>query len=565
MIDTNQFAHTTIFTFLVIGLAVVSIWPNTTLLFGVIALSCIWSLIRFFFADKEIKHKSFLFLVFSAVFVGTAYNGWQLAYNPIDGFTKFLVLLSAALFGLLLTTINLSKSQINLPLSFSLVAIFLTAIFFAVGLFDIPRGDLVTNNRLAGLIIICFPFVGLTYFQTKSRLKWILLFSSLFIFIALMVSGSRGAISALLCGSVAWWFQVKVGNEKTRLSFWGLLAMMITLFIAGIGGYFSASSFLDSSIISIPGAESRIQLYTNHRYLISDYWILGSGLDSFAGHYSQYILSVPFLRFTYGHHLFVDMLLELGILGLLTFVALGAIAFLNLIQTNSKQTNEQLHIHGAILASLIALILHGFIDDAVFGDSGSTFLFIAPGLAFATASRKVNQRYATLIGGSVILLMVVGTLFTFRSTQSYWLSNNAAAEMAKIQLEDWPINEWSKGESVDRLQSIESVFNQALELDPNNSTAYFRLGLIEIEKRNFAGAKNHLEVAFNLRPDHIGIRKNYGYAILWSGDIDQGIHLLSGLEGIDQEIDAYIWWWDSQGETELSSIAKQVKESGQIR
>lgn len=564
--ESNQFLRTLSWVIIVLLNVGISIWPNLVLIFVTISLMVALLVVNWF--RGRFKHHHFIYYLFASLYLGMAFWGWQSAYQPADGHTKFLVLFTGVLFGgLLAATIN-QESTTHVTWSFSTGALFLAAVFFAVGLLGIARGDLLTNNRLAGMIIIFTPFIILGFLETSSILKWIFPAVGSIVTLALIISGSRGGGAALVIGLSAWWLLYQSQRNGTRSGVWGISVGLSSLLTIGAFGYWQAPSLLNTILAGIPGAESRIQLYANHRHLLSDYWLLGGGLDSFGGQYSQYVLSIPFLRFTYGHHFYIDTLLELGILGLTSILALYTISLVYLLTLDNNTgalERSQWHLKGATLASLIALILHGLIDDAIFGDSGSSFIFMAAGMAFALILPRHGIRKGGIISLVIVLVIGIAGIFSLSAIQSGRLSNSAAIEMAQVQLADWPTNEWSKGQHAAPLEMIAPDFERAIEINSLDTTSYYRLGLIHMESREFDEAKTQLSKAMELQPAHSGIKKNYGYALLWSGQIEEGLLVLEDLPEIQQEVDAYVWWWGQVGEDELSGIAQSAKDSGRLR
>ncbi|MEM8861174.1 MAG: tetratricopeptide repeat protein [Chloroflexota bacterium] len=548
---------------LLITAAAGSIWPNTILLIAFASVSLSWFLFRLI-QDRAFSRMLILCLLLT-IFGLSAYLGWQNAYNPTNGFTKFLILSGAISLGALLSTFRSEDGPNGLVVSLSVGAFFLAGAFVSIPILDISRSDLLTDNRLAGLIAILTPFIVLAYRTASSSLRWILGVGFLSVCGVLIISGSRGGVVSLGIGLIAWWFFAVMPNTKSHNVKFGLVVSFILLIGLGATAYLLSPKLLNSPLVNIPGAESRIQLYANHRYLVNDYWLLGAGLDTFAGNYSQYILSVPFLRFTYGHHLYVDLLLELGLVGILAFLAIYLTSFYKIIQAKGHLDQSQTNFYGAILASIITLLLHGFIDDAVFGDSGSLLLLVPASLAFSLNRPASNKRQIIYISIGCFLIFSTTGLFFFNSIRSNWASNKAAIEMAKIELVSWPTNEWSSGEKSNSLNPIKNSLIGQTESGSSNVTASYRLGLIEMESRNFQAAVQHLELAASQKPNHIGIIKNLGYAHLWSGNFDEGLVRLSTLPDIQQEADAYIWWWASLDEPELSEIAQEAKNSGLLR
>lgn len=535
------------------------VWPNPYLAAGTVLLILVG--IGQQLAKGTFKPNRSLIIPL-ILFAASATVGVWSGYQFEQAIIKWLILLLAVLFALLLVNEHGSETAIitYLAAGSSLFAM----IFLSVSLLNIDQGELLTPNRLAGLAALLAPFLIASFLNTASTLKQGLIAAGgLCVGAALLASGSRGGIVSLMIGLAFW--AILHGKLPWVKNEWRKPAVICTLFAliaVGAAGLYTVDRLAASPIQQIPGSGSRITLYANMHYLLSDYWLLGSGLNSFGGHYSRYILSIPHLRFTYGHNLYFDLTLEQGIIGLIAFVWLVCVTLTQLMQQSAEHApSESRYLSGAILASLTTLILHGFIDDAVYGNVGSTLLFLPSALAFTLPRSQPTVPLTRKIGWAILAGLVITTILFNKAVLSRWHSNLAAINMAKVELATWPTGKWSQGEFAEALEPLLPTLERALEQDGGNSSAHYRLGLIHMEKHAFPAAADSLAQAHALDPDHIGIRKNLGYALLWSGRPEEAKPYLERVEGIQNELDAYVWWWQALDRPDLSDLAKQMKNA----
>jgi hypothetical protein len=47
-----------------------------------------------------------------------------------------------------------------------------------------------------------------------------------------------------------------------------------------------------------------------------------------------------------------------------------------------------------------------------------------------------------------------------------------------------------------------------------------------------------------------------GYSYTWAGQFDKADKMLVNIPESQQEMSVYIWWWDTQGRSDLSSNAQ---------
>ena len=108
---------------------------------------------------------------------------------------------------------------------------------------------------------------------------------------------------------------------------------------------------------------------------------------------------------------------------------------------------------------------------------------------------------------------------------------------------------------VHRLEAAESTLQAALQYDPQNQTANYRLGLISMLRQDFKTAAANLETAYQEVPHHRGISKSLGYCYVWLGDMDKAQKMLERIPEAQHEMEVYIWWWGTQGRPDLSERA----------
>ena len=74
-------------------------------------------------------------------------------------------------------------------------------------------------------------------------------------------------------------------------------------------------------------------------------------------------------------------------------------------------------------------------------------------------------------------------------------------------------------------------------------------------RRDFKSAVMYLEIAHNRAPLHRGIIKSLGYSYVWMGEMEKAQPLLSQIPEASEELDAYVWWWGTQGRNDLTENA----------
>jgi O-antigen ligase len=433
-------------------------------------------------------------------------------------------------------------------------------------------------NVAAGLVIALAPFWVVTLYAAWLRRRWWLGATAVIALIislsGLFMTSSRMAMLALGVAATVWLLWLVSG----RLAGWvrrsqtavfgggiGLLLVAIGLLLWRLGGP------LDVIGRYLPGPDrtgSRLDIFQQTLYLIGDMPFTGGGLASFGGHFSQYIRVTPFFIYSYAHNLYLDLALEQGVIGLLLFVALyvGALALLAWRAWSGPDAPLLIRVaRWVTTVTALATLLHGLVDNALYGTYGTPFILLLPALAFLLSAPEpwpVRRwgRSALLGAGGLCLLGLLGFFIWRPQVSAAWWANRGAVEMAQQELADWPRDEWDDGSQVARLETAVAHFERASTYDPLNSTAHYRLGLVAMQQQDFETAVSHLEVAQQSIPHHRGLRKALGYCYAWLGDVETAVDYLRAKEEVPQELDVYVWWWQNQGRADLAQQAEAVAQ-----
>jgi hypothetical protein len=272
----------------------------------------------------------------------------------------------------------------------------------------------------------------------------------------------------------------------------------------------------------------------------------------------------------YAHNIFLDIALQQGSLGGLSFFLIYFGSILLLI-THPSQGEKSL-LHKAILSSLSIIILHSLVDVLLYRTIFTALLFFVPGMAvglsraeFASLPISIPRdrsktRLTTLPVVIFAGVLLVGIFAIKDQLLAAWYTNLGAVEMAKVELADFPTGVWDDGHQVDRLERAESFFQTALALDPAQPGANYRLGLISMLKRDYPTAIPRLEIAYQGSPNHRGVIKALGFSYLWDGQYEAARRFLTRLPETRHELGNYIAWWRVNNRPDLASNAEKYME-----
>jgi putative inorganic carbon (hco3(-)) transporter len=138
----------------------------------------------------------------------------------------------------------------------------------------------------------------------------------------------------------------------------------------------------------------RVQLWSAAWAMFSDYPVLGVGADNFHVRFGDYS-GVPESKLgTHAHSMYLESLADTGVVGLLALVWLLVTVLRLAIEGLLSEPDRDVWIlRAALLASLVAWLVHGVLDDLQrFWPAGLAFWIIvgliARGRTFTAASER---------------------------------------------------------------------------------------------------------------------------------------------------------------------------------
>jgi len=538
-----------------------------------------------------------------AIFTATVLLGYWASYNRVEAISRlWLILLGILIF------YNIAHQPLARVWSLfhlgALIGVFFVA-YFLISIFMQYLGGISAGSGIVGMVIrlfsrlpqiqpniaggvvaMLFPLSAaslIVAFHNKEREKAVLQGSLTgLMLIGLIMTSSRGAWFALAFGCLAgivWGYaEMRSGCFKSG---WIAAIFIVLALLAGGWVITNASGQLPTLIDSIvPGAasaQSRAELARNSLKLLEDTPFTGSGLGSFPGLYSRYILVISNFYFGYAHNLFLDIALAQSPFGLLAFLAILVVSIDAVIRSPKKLRrglDRVTVIRAALLASFLIILVHGLVDDPIYSGRGVVLLFFIPGLAMAvhkygnseqrskgTPSIQTVKRASATTPMWIMftgILIVLGLLIfsTWHSITSVWQSNLAALEQSRSDMVQGIVFDINTFSSDSR---VEQSLLDALELNPNNRTAHHRMGMLALRHGEYERGAMYLEAASALDPEHPGIAKALGYAYTWLGEIDRAYSIFTNFPETGYELSLYANWWLTQDREDLAEYAAAVE------
>jgi O-antigen ligase len=441
-------------------------------------------------------------------------------------------------------------------------------------------------NVAGGLLAMLIPFqiAGWLRGLRERRPLWVLfnsLLGALTLF-AFVLTSSRGAWGALVIALAlgGLWLVGRRLARRWRQPGWvvglPLVVLAVSLGLLAIWSYPGGLSALASRVTD--GA-TRYDLANNTLRLAADFPFTGGGLGAFSGLYSRYMLVIVVPDYTYSHNFYLDVLLEQGVFGLLALlgILIGSLGLLARRRSPEGVDSDGL-LRWALATGLLAVCLHGLLDDALYGNQGTPLLLVLSGLTVALAApslqparradRVVNQtgggatvdwrRVAgpAAIGGAVVAAMAL-VLFGSRLAAA-WYADLGAVDMARLELAGWPQARPDQPIPASAFGPSQALFARSLQLDPANQTANYRLGLLADRQGDYEQGVASLETAYRADSGHRGVIKELGDDYVWLGQTSRAESLLTQIPEAAEQMDAFTWWWKQQGRPDRAAYAARM-------
>lgn len=259
--------------------------------------------------------------------------------------------------------------------------------FLPAALYDrflVTVSNTANPNVMAGSLVLLFPLSpGLLLFSGR-RIPWplqaFLIAAGLLMAGMLVLTQSRGALVGMVASLV---LLVLLRWRKSRLFL--LLAEVVALVVGIMIGPLNVIEFLTGAT-SLGGLDGRMEVWSRSLYMIYDFPLTGIGMGTFT---QVTDLLYPFFLYEPGsvehaHNLYLQVAVDLGLPGLVAWLAVLVTAVLaahrvyqagmgslrlkaDLALSSLFDPALAAGLGAGLLASLAALIIHGFFDAVVWG------------------------------------------------------------------------------------------------------------------------------------------------------------------------------------------------------
>ena len=438
--------------------------------------------------------------------------------------------------------------------------------------FSFLTGPAIHANVAAGSLLLAIPFgVYLSWvWRREGRIipAVLSIAATLIITGGLLMTGSRGAWLGLTGASliaVLVWIQRRwFFNPRDRSFFWITASLGTITFTV----YLILTNSLGVLVNQIPDPTgslvSRTHLWRQGMSLIHDYPFTGSGLKTFWLVHPTYALLSNLRFLQHAHNSFLEVWIEQGILG-----ALALLAGTFVVATWSWDALSCKDVRACAWAgvfSLTAVALHGLFDVVFYIERTLPLIGLALGFAWYASSYSqvgesapvINRRYIWI--GSIILAVIILSGFLFnQEIFSAWNSNMGAIDQTRAELPFYSPQHYDSlsmdkiRRSTDLSQS-ENVFNRSINYNNSNATALHRLTQIEMSRREFSPALEHMAIAWESGHRDDVTRLLYSDALVADGQPSPAAYVVRNVPRAEGRLMYQAWYRYNQDQDYLRSI-----------
>ena len=226
-------------------------------------------------------------------------------------------------------------------------------------------------NLLAGYLLLFLPFGLIIPFETQSNFltRLFYLIGSIMIFFCLIFTGSRGGYIGLIAGILALAFillSYLLKNTRNKITSTLIFTIVISMIIIAIFFLFPVIKERLLTIFTLREHSSnnfRVNVWLACLKLVKDNFLIGvgAGNNTFRLAYGLYMKSGFDALAAY--NIFLEVLIELGILGFFTFILALFLSFVKLHYLFWERNNL---LSIGIFISIISLIIQGMVDTVLF-------------------------------------------------------------------------------------------------------------------------------------------------------------------------------------------------------
>ena len=248
-------------------------------------------------------------------------------------------------------------------------------------------GPFVNRNHFAGFIGMIIPFsIGITFMSRSIEKKVMYAFLGIGMAIALFFTLSRGGIISFVTGLLVFSTVLFTqGISKRKLIPVVLFVVVLTAYLL----FFGVSPVIEKFTQSRGSNEARLIAWQATLSAFRDYPVFGSGFGTFQYIFTVYQPQGISLYWAHAHNDYVELLLELGIVGTIIVLVFFVVVFGTIMKTNWK--GSELYLGAALLSSIATIAVHSIVDFNLHIPSNALLFSLILGLAVSLSRTRISS------------------------------------------------------------------------------------------------------------------------------------------------------------------------------
>ena len=225
------------------------------------------------------------------------------------------------------------------------------------------------------LVAVCSLSVGMFWKERRGFLKFCYFCATGVLGLGLLATGSRGSMLGLAVSAAV--FALFAEHRLLPLGLAAAAALPFVLPDSIRLRFLGALAGTDSS------TKYRMSIYGACFNMIGDYWLTGIGVGAFALVYPRYVYAAS--NSYHAHNLFLQVLLELGVIGFAAFLLLLLTWAQRLYRFIAADKTRGRFLTGTVLSGMTGLLVQGLTDHLWFNYRIVLLFWIVVGLGLACA------------------------------------------------------------------------------------------------------------------------------------------------------------------------------------
>lgn len=330
-----------------------------------------------------------------------------LSLSPFDSTMSALHMLVLALFlGLMLATIDRAK-RIEKIVNFILIFGFAYS-FFAIlqsflsptriyGVLErlSPFGSFVNRHNFAAFIemTIAVPLGMLMSGAVRRDRRLFYITAVVWMGIALLMSGSRGGLVAMLAGvGLIFVLTTRAHGKKKKVILIAVTAVTIIVIVTGaitIGGETSLSRFAETAEAGDVTTD-RLQIWTVTLKVIASHLPFGAGIGAFGQAYTPFDTSNGLSRVEQAHNDYLQVLADAGLVGAVIAAGFLYSVFVTIRRNSRVENGLRRGVAVGAAAGIFSILVHSLFDF-VLHTTAVTLMFIVLLSLLAACGREYED------------------------------------------------------------------------------------------------------------------------------------------------------------------------------